>query len=315
MGYNIEETTGSATGGPDQWSMTLDLSDPLALTLTGDFDVVAGANTGGEATDGYTYSAISNPAFGTVIGDPDDGTFTFIVNRAAVLASGSDQTVSFVITGTSGTSVDDDTVTINILLCVARGTLIRTPEGERAVETLEVGDRVWTQDNGSQAIRWIGRRHVSPQELATRPNLRPVRLAASSMGPGRPTRDLLVSPNHRVVMREPEAELMWGEAEVLLPAKALTRRAGITEEAPKEGVEYFHLLFDQHEIIETNGLPTESFHPGSYSISALDEEVREELYALFPELIAEGAGRPLARPALRPWEGRLLAERSRTGAS
>lgn len=45
--------------------------------------------------------------------------------------------------------------------CFACGTLIATPDGERPVETLAIGDLVTTM-NGTAPVRWIGRktRHV-----------------------------------------------------------------------------------------------------------------------------------------------------------
>ncbi|WP_025311408.1 hypothetical protein [Roseicyclus elongatus] len=54
------------------------------------------------------------------------------------------------------------------------------------------------------------------------------------------------------------------------------------------------------------GLPTESFFPGAYSLSAMDQAVRSELLRLFPDLAVDGQYGQSARPSLHPWEGRLL---------
>jgi hypothetical protein len=74
----------------------------------------------------------------------------------------------------------------------------------------------------------------------------------------------------------------------------------------KKDVEYFHVLFDEHEIMFTEGLPTESFHPGEYALREMDEAARNELLTLFPEFMAQKGLPSTARMVLRPWEGRLL---------
>lgn len=311
MGYNISEVTG-AGGGVSDWTFTLDVSQPTVTTVSGDFDVVPLIGGGGpsEATNGYTFSALDQPQFGTLVGNSVDGTFTFTADRAAVIATGSDQTVSFTVLGRSGGSSDLDTVTITIVICVARGTRIETPSGQIAVEDLAVGDRVCTHDGPAAAVRWIGRRRLGAVALAANPALRPVRIRAGALGDGLPQRDLVVSPQHRVLLRDWRAELLFGSAEVLVPAKALLDDGRVTVEAAAQEVEYFHLLFDRHELIYTEGAVTESFHPGAQALREMDAEVHEELLTLFPEL-EHGAGRwASARPSLKPWEARLLADRA-----
>lgn len=309
MGYNIGDTTAGSTGGPDAWTFEIDLTDPSATTVSGDFDVVSlvsGASLG-EAGN-YAFSALNTGAYGSVITNSTDGTFTFTVDRAAVIASGSDQVVSFTITGTSGANSDVDDVIINILICVLRGTLVETETGPLPVECLRVGDRVLTRDHGVQPVRWIGSRKLSMAELTADPSLLPVRISAGALGDGLPFRDLGVSPQHRVLLSGWQAELMFGEDEVLVPAKALIEGVTVQTDACDGPVEYFHLLFDAHEVIYTEGAATESFHPGDYALRELGDAAKVELHKLFPELF-EADDAPVfsvARPALRPWEGRLL---------
>jgi VCBS repeat-containing protein len=308
VGYNISDISGDSTGGPDAWTFTLDLNDPGATTVSGDFNVVSlGGNDLGEATDGYVFSPLDTTGFGTLSVNGTDGTFEFTVDRAAVFASGSDQVVSFTVTGTSGPDSDDDTVAIEILICVLRGTRVDTPAGPVPVEDVAVGDLVVTRDRGARPVRWIGSRRLSPAELAADPTLRPVRIAAGALDGVAPLRDLVVSPQHRVLVTGWQAEMHFGEDEVLVPAKALVNRRDVCIEVSDEPVEYFHLMFDDHEVIFTEGAPTESFHAGPYALRELGDAARAELQHLFPGLFQPGGLPPTARMSLKPWEGRLLA--------
>lgn len=308
MGYNIADVSGNSTGGADQWTFTADLTEPGVSTISGDFNVVSlfGGADQGDATSGYSFSALSTNDYGTLSYSTTTGTFVFTIDRAAVMASGLDQIVSFTITGTSGGQSDQDTVFINILICVLRGTLINTPDGPVPVETLDVGDAVLTKDRGPQAVRWIGRRCVSEAELTADPSLRPVMLAKDALGPDQPSRDLGVSPQHRVLIANWQAELHFGEAEVLVPAKALVNGKSVRVDHSQTPIEYFHLLFDRHEVMFTEGLPTESFHPNDYSLRELGDAARVELHKLFPGLISQRAYPATARLSLRPWEGQLV---------
>lgn len=311
MGYNIEELsgtfTGTTAGGADGWVGNFKMGDPGVTTIGGDFGEPP---SGSESGDGYTFSALSTTAWGTLSYNTVNGQFTFTVNKAAIIASGSDQQVTFTVTGTEGANSDTDSVTINILICVARGTRIRTADGDRPVEEIEVGDLVKTRDHGLQPVRWIGSRRIGAAELAADPSLRPVRFRAGAIDGERPSRALLVSPQHRILIRGWRAELLFGTDELLVPAKALVNDGAVTTAHDVDNVEYFHLLFDRHQIILTNGAETESFFPGSYSLSHIDAAARAEIFRLFPELRdADTYYSPTARTSLTPTEGRVLAER------
>ncbi|MCE8537058.1 Hint domain-containing protein [Ruegeria pomeroyi] len=159
--------------------------------------------------------------------------------------------------------------------CFCRGTLIATAAGEIPVEDLSPGARVITRDRGYQRIRWIG-----STALDAHPNIAPIRIRAGVL---KNTRDLRVSPNHRVLMMGPMVEFFLGQSEVLVPAKFLVGGKGITQDPPGE-VQYFHMLFDQHELILSEGAWSESFHPGQVGWSTLCDATRAEILALFPDL-------------------------------
>lgn len=312
MGYNISEVTGATGGGTaglDTWTFDVALNGSGVTTVTGDFDEVPlGGGGSSEATGGYSFTVTSGSEYGDLEFDESTGEFTFVVDRDAVFASGSDQTVVISVTGTDSQGTDSDTIVINLTICVARGTLIDTVAGPVPVEDLRIGDLVRTMDGPAQPVRWIGCRQVSPRELSADPSLRPIRIAAGAFGSGLPARDLTVSPQHRILLDDWRAELFFGAQQVLVPAKGLVNDVTIRTDHEARGVDYFHVLFDRHEIMLTEGLPTESFHPGNFALRELGRETRAELFRLFPELARGAAAPKTARMALRPWEGALLQD-------
>jgi Ca2+-binding RTX toxin-like protein len=163
--------------------------------------------------------------------------------------------------------------------CFVRGSHIRTQGGECLVEDLRVGDLVETADHGPQAIRWIGSRRIEASG-----KMAPIRFAEGIIGNHRTLR---VSPEHRMLLSGWRAELYFGESEVLVAAKHLAGCIGVEVEVMAE-VEYFHILFDQHEIVFSEDVATESFHPGEMALSSLEEAARAEVFALFPTLQTMG---------------------------
>ena len=193
-----------------------------------------------------------------------------------------------------------------MILCFTAGTMIDTPHGPRPVEQLAAGDAILTLDHGAQPLLWAGGSAHDATALRMHARLTPIRIPTGAFGPGRPSRDTLVSPQHRLMLRDWRAQLCFCSGEVLAPAKALfAPAAGI------RAVRYVHLLFARHEIVTANGMQMESFHPGQMCKSALTGPAREEVFGLFPTLrTAPGSWGPTARPALRPWEAALLAPRA-----
>ncbi len=187
----------------------------------------------------------------------------------------------------------------DIPVCFARGTLIETVAGPVPVEALMVGDLVITEDDGAQPIRWIGRRRVEAKGAFA-----PVRIARGALGN---SSDLIVSQQHRILLRDWRASLMFGESEVLVPARHLLNDTTI-HLAPCGKVEYFHLLFDRHQILTSNGLSTESFHPGDVALGAITHAAKSEVLRLFPELGCQGWSSygPVSRRSLRRYEAKAL---------
>ena len=120
----------------------------------------------------------------------------------------------------------------------------------------------------------------------------------------------MVSPLHRVLVKDVLAELLFGEDEVLIAAKDLVNDQTIR--AVEGGdVEYVHLMFDRHQVIYSDGLASESFLPGPQTTKSFEEDIIEEITTIFPELnvrTGEGYG-PAARPLLKRYEAEALKRR------
>ena len=127
--------------------------------------------------------------------------------------------------------------------------MIDTISGARAIETLNVGDLIETLDDGAQPIRLIVR-----DTFRAVGDLAPIRFATGAIGNDAP---LLVSPQHRMLISGWQAELFYGQEEVLVAAKHLVNDTSITRQ---EGgmIDYIHLLFDTHQIVFGAGVPSES---------------------------------------------------------
>ncbi|SDN44951.1 Ca2+-binding protein, RTX toxin-related [Lutimaribacter pacificus] len=162
-----------------------------------------------------------------------------------------------------------------MVVCFTVGTRIATLHGEVAIEALQAGDLVLTMDHGYQPVRWIGSTRVRAVG-----NLAPILFRKGALNN---VRDLMVSPQHCMFLSGAYAELAFGEHEVLAPAKHLVNDHSVIRVEGGE-VEYFHILFDTHEIVFAEGCPSESFHPGQAGLNALGEAARQEIFALFPQL-------------------------------
>ncbi len=223
------------------------------------------------------------------LGDPTTLTFTNTDDAAGSLSGSA--------TLTDGSVVNFAEIE-NIIICFAAGTHVLTPLGERRVETLKAGDLVLTADNGLQPVRWVGKRTVAGYG-----KLAPVRIAKGAL---QNERDLLVSPQHRMLLQGWNAQMLFGEHEVLAAATHLLNTDTITREET-DTVTYVHLCFDKHEVIFAEGTPSESFHPGHVGLEGILDPAREELFRIFPELRCDlNSYGPLSRTILRKHETHAL---------
>lgn len=183
-----------------------------------------------------------------------------------------------------GDRIDDVLSQDSSVICFCRKTLIETSEGAVPVEDLAVGSLVLNDKGDFLPLRWIGRRKVMPVELAQSSKLHPIRISAGALGRGLPTRDLLVSRQHRLLVSSKIVERMFGKKDVLVSAVKLSLLPGIYTDENVDEVEYFYLLFDSHEIIFAEGVPTESLYTGPEALRAVSPEMHEEILMIFPHL-------------------------------
>ncbi|WP_322866366.1 Hint domain-containing protein [Aquicoccus sp. G2-2] len=169
------------------------------------------------------------------------------------------------------------------VICFTPGTRINTPDGPRAVETLREGDRVLTKDNGAQEIQWIGARRMTGARLFAMPRLRPVRFRPGALGIERPDQELVVSPEHRLVVSGDVARALFNTDEVLVQARDLINGRTVVVDGKLKQVTYVHLLLPAHQIVWANGVETESFHPANTALSTLSDTDRARLLQYFPE--------------------------------
>lgn len=182
--------------------------------------------------------------------------------------------------------------------CFTKGCLIETASGQVPVEQLSVDDLIKTMDHGYQPIRWIGSNQVLAQG-----KIAPIVFSKGAIGN---SQELIVSPEHRMLVEGAQVELLFGQERVLVAAKFLCNGDTIYRRAGG-AITYFHFMFDQHEIVYSQGVPTESFLPDKTAMAGLEADAQAEIYALFPELQHDEVKYLAAASCLRSYEARLLA--------
>ncbi|MGB8621399.1 MAG: Hint domain-containing protein [Paracoccaceae bacterium] len=157
-----------------------------------------------------------------------------------------------------------------------RGTMITLADGRQCpIEDLAPGDKVLTRDHGAQPVRWIGQRTVRAIGAHAPVVITRGTLANES--------DMIVSQHQRLFIYQRGADRLTETAEVLIKARDLVdgeevfiRRGGF--------VEYFHLVFDRHEIIYAECTPTESLLVNETSLGHLPEDLAQEVADRLPSL-------------------------------
>lgn len=193
------------------------------------------------------------------------------------------------------------------VICFTPGTRIQTATGAQLIEDLREGDKVQTKDNGLQPLLWIGKRRMTGARLFAMPKLRPIRIGGGAFGLDRPDADLLVSPEHRILIKGAVAQNLFNTSEVLVMARDLINGKTVTVDRQMREITYIHMLLDQHQIVWANGLETESFHPASAALATLDEADRLRLLAAYPELAYDPhAYGCFARRTLSPSEAAIF---------
>lgn len=227
-----------------------------------------------------------------------------------------DMNVHEIRTGEIGNVAGSDAATISTgdnaikIVCFTKGTLIEGANTQQhPIEQLRIGDKIMTADRGLQAIKWIGITTIGASQMGAQPNLRPIRVAAGALGHGMPCADLVVSPQHRILVRSKIVQRMFGQNEVLIAAKHLIEVDGIDMVENLVKTKYYHVLTDHHEVVFANGAAAETLYLGDQTLKAIGQQARDEILQLFPDVADWGRALASSRPLVTGRRGRALALR------
>lgn len=240
----------------------------------------------------------------TVTVDNGDGTTSTITGTTFYLSDG-----SRVFTPTDGSVLDDLELVSTTWVsgtgdldvgdlgptCLVAGTRVETTDGMVKVEDLQPGMSVMGKDGRILTLRTVLHTDFNGRDIAENAKLAPVRIVAGALGNGLPARDLLVSRQHRMVVDAKAVAQMFDCDEVLVPAAKLLPLPGIYVDTTVLDVVYYHLVFDQHEIIFAEGAATESLYTGIEALRSISDDAREELLTMFPELAEQETSMTPAR--------------------
>ncbi len=174
----------------------------------------------------------------------------------------------------------DPTLTYSEFVCFAPDTMIATPEGQRHVQDLRAGDHVLTMERGPQPLVWTGHRQLRFDAAPHRQ--KPIAIKPGALGPDLPKAQLIVSPQHRILLTGRALLPICKSDQALGPAKGLTRRPLVRQMRGCRLVRYHTLMTPRHEILLANGLAVESFYPGRHALTLLSCFDRLRIMALFP---------------------------------
>jgi hypothetical protein len=245
--------------GPDGTaSYSIDLPDGGNATISNDF-IEQGPLSGNPAIihfggEGTPYAgsnlSISN---NTIENDLTSGGAVAVLNQTSVTVGFTgNQIYGLTDAQISNGPIDESGTTFLTteppIPCFAAGTRIRTERGDVSVEAVRVGDRVAVRFGGAtQPVVWIGHRRVDCRRHPSRRRISPVLLFAGALGPGQPSRNLWLSPEHGVYLFD-----------VLIPVRLLVNHRSIVQ-VPMSAVTYYHLELARHDVVLAEGMLVESY--------------------------------------------------------
>lgn len=200
--------------------------DISPFTVTFDGSITPGST--------FTYTDGNHATFtGTYEGTNDNGDLIFNVGGSYELLTNEDYPQDTVIPSNPSDFV-----------CFLAGTLIATPEGERLVETLRIGDEVLTVTGEAKPIVWVG-----STKVRLRPwSMKPVIVRAGALADGLPRRDLRLTEGHSLLLNG-----------MLIPVASLVNRRSIVWDEDAVEVEYYHIEVEGHDVILAEGAAAETY--------------------------------------------------------
>ncbi|MBU2981927.1 Hint domain-containing protein [Lentibacter algarum] len=197
---------------------------------------------------------------------------------------------------TERTSHNQNTPYTDYVACFTKGTLVDTPDGPVPIEALREGDLINTYETGPQPLIWVGHRRVDAEG-----KFAPIRFEAGAIDN---ESSLEVSPEHRMLVRGGDVQLLFGENEVLMPAKALVNGRDVTQRSGGE-VTYFHLLFEDHQVVFTHGALSESLLLSEASSAGFSCAASREALSILGEQVPKPM--QASRLCLKKHESALIA--------
>ncbi|MBW6417358.1 Hint domain-containing protein [Celeribacter sp. PS-C1] len=176
-----------------------------------------------------------------------------------------------------------DTTVPSTPVCLLKGTLIRTPTGDRRIEDLREGDLVLNASGAPMPIRYITHQSFADLGIVSHDNVRPRMIPKDFFGEGRPYQDLYLSNNHRICLSDALVALLFGTEGAFAQAKFFSETS-IT--APLGLIEWFNILLDDHAIIVANGQPVESLFLCETTLKMLSTKDRRAIRLRFGAEIA-----------------------------
>lgn len=229
--------TSAVVAGDDHITST---GEEGSLTVTGG---VSGTTSGTVTVNLYDSG---NHLVGTTTGTISGGTYSVTFSGSHFPAGNysAQVTATDVAGNTSGTY----TKSFDSTVCFLAGTMIRTPEGDVAVETLQIGQRVALEDGRTLPVKWIGRQTVAPR-FADPLKTAPICIKAGALDESVPSRDLYTSAGHS----------MFVDGILALSGALVNGSSIVRVETSEPRITYYHVELEEHAIIFANDAPTESF--------------------------------------------------------
>lgn len=191
---------------------------------------------------------------------------------------------------------------------VARGTLISTTQGPVAVEDLVPGMGILTSEYGPLPLQWVGSYELTPREAQASERGKLFRVTSDAFGLAKPASDLMLAPRSHILMRNAACKALFGMELAFAPIRAFEDGEQVISIAPMSAVSLYNLAFDRQATIMANGVEVESFHPGPFSETLMDDEMLYALLRLFPQARSLDSFGPQLTQRLTSFEVRSLRE-------
>ncbi len=231
--------------------------DPNGNSVTGKVDALI-ANSGSSSVEAVNDGVVSvGETFDVTFSDSGvnaiyGGTYTYVGYESSLLGPIAERGGQYFLFTNNGSIPIGQTLTgftnNTFPICYVKGTMIACPDGERAIETLRVGEFVLTRNGDPQRIKWIGHRSLDVIRHPKPDKLLPVVIRAGAVAENIPTRDLRVSQDHAISLDG-----------CLIAARQLVNGATIYIDRALDAVHYYHIELDAHALLIADGLPAESY--------------------------------------------------------